>query len=143
MQWSPLISRITIERCQDCLSLTRSLFVLLPTVKQFIHLKWPLNILNHISRSHLLMSSRIKHYWFFQFFWNGDLHIFPQKKRTWSERSRLFCNRFLIVNVFDNLQYTSFQNVLNHWSLVHIKDSTHHVWKLPWTGMAKANSNYV
>jgi len=91
------------------------------------------NVLNHWSLVH----------WFFQFFWNGDLHIFPQKKRTWSERSRLFCNRFLIVNVFDNLQYTSFQNVLNHWSLVHIKDSTHHVWKLPWTGMAKANSNYV
>ena len=40
------------------------------------HLKWPLHILNHVSHSHLSMSSRIKHDWFFLFFINGDRHIF-------------------------------------------------------------------
>ena len=50
------------RKVSNCLSLTCSLFVLFTTLKQCIHLKWPLNILNHVSHSHLLMSSRIKLY---------------------------------------------------------------------------------
>ena len=99
VQWSPLINRITIERCQTvCLWLV--VFVLLTALKQFIYLKWPLNIINHVSHSYLSMSSRIKHDWFFLFFVNSDRHIFPQKTRTWSERLRLLLQSFLF-KVFD------------------------------------------
>ena len=39
------------------------IFVLLTPLKQCINLKWPLNILNHVSHSHLFMSSHIEHYY--------------------------------------------------------------------------------
>ena len=70
------------RKMSDCLSLTCSLFVLLTALKQFIYLKLQLNIINHVSHSYLITLSRIKHYWFFLFFVNGDHHIFtpPQKK---------------------------------------------------------------
>ena len=48
------------RKVSDCLSLTCRIFVLLTPLKQCINLKWPLNILNHVSHSHLLMSSQIK-----------------------------------------------------------------------------------
>ena len=62
------------QKVSDCLSLTRSIFVLLTPLKQCTNLNWPLNGLNHVSHSHLLMSSRIKHYWSFPFFVNGYRH---------------------------------------------------------------------
>ena len=77
-----MLSRRRYRKVSDCLSLTRSIFVLLTPLKQCIYLKWPLkflNNLNHISHSHLLMSSWLKHYWSFPFFVNGDRHIFPHK----------------------------------------------------------------
>ena len=45
-------------RIQNC-----HIFVLLSPLKQCINLKWPLNILNHVSHSHLFMSSHIEHYY--------------------------------------------------------------------------------
>ena len=82
-------------KVSDCLSLTCSLFVWLTAIKQFIYLKWPLNILNYVFHSHLLMSSRIKPYWFFLFIVNGDRQIFLAKKRTWFERLRFLLQSFL------------------------------------------------
>ena len=38
---------------------------------------------------------------------------------------------------------TMFQNVLYHWSLVHIKVSSHRVWKLPSKEMAKTNRKQI
>ena len=73
MQWC-------LQRRQSvCLWLV-SLFFLLTTLKQFIHLKWPLNILNYVPHSHLPLSSQIKHDGFFLFFVKGDRHIPPPKK---------------------------------------------------------------
>ena len=91
------------RKVSDCVSLTRCVFVLLTTLKQCINLKWPLNFLNHVSHSHLLMSSRIKRYWFFLFFVNGDHHIFATKKHTWSERLRLHLKVFDITITMDIL----------------------------------------
>ena len=64
-----LTSRIMIESC-DCLSLTRcrtrfttvirDLFALFTSLNQFIHVKCLLNILYHVSRSYLFMSSQMK-----------------------------------------------------------------------------------
>ena len=58
-------------------------FALFTSSKQFIHPKWPLNILYHVSRSYLVILTQIKH-WLFFYSANGDRHISPAKKRTWS-----------------------------------------------------------
>ena len=88
------------RKVSDCLSLTRSNFVLLTPLKQCIILKWPLNILNHISHSHLLMSSRIKHYWSFSFFVNGDRQIVPHKNARGLKDWDYCYNRFSNFNFF-------------------------------------------
>ena len=116
------------QKVSDCLYFTSSLFILLTTLTQFIHLKSPLHILNHVSHSHLLMSSRIKHYWFFQFFWNGDLHIFPQKDTCGlkveiftaivSQTFKVFDITIInIMDIWSTIVRTRFQNVLYHWSV--------------------------
>ena len=57
--------------------------------------------INHISNSHLLMSSQIKHYWFFLIFVNGDHHIFPQKNACGLKDWGFNCNCFSNLKVFD------------------------------------------
>ena len=84
----------------DCLSLTRSIFVLLTPLKQCINLNWPLTNLNHVSHSHLLMSSQIKHHWSFPFFINGDRHIFPHKNACGLKDWDYCCNCFSNFKVF-------------------------------------------
>ena len=96
-RWLLYFSLISIE----CLTFICDLFTLFTSLKQFIHLKWLLNILKHVSRSYLVISSQIKH-WFFLYFENSDRHIFPQKKyRTRSERLRLILRSFLTLASLD------------------------------------------
>ena len=79
----------------------RDPFAMPTSLKQFIHLKWLFNILYPVSRSYLVISSQIKH-WFFLYFENSDRHIFPQKKyRTRSERLRLILRSFLTLASLD------------------------------------------
>ena len=59
------------------LSLTGSLFVLLTALKQFIYLKWPLNIINHVSHSYLSLSLWIKRDWLFLCFCKRRSPYFP------------------------------------------------------------------
>jgi len=80
-------------------SLTRSLFVLLTTLKQCIHLKWPLNILTTyltpvtyiITNKTLLILSIFRKRW---------SPYFPAKKCTWSDRLRLLLQSFLKLQSF-------------------------------------------
>ena len=84
--WGRILNRYAVissdkqnndRKVSDCLTLTRSLFVLLTTLKQCIHLKS-----DHVSHSHLLIS-QIKHY-----------------GRTWSERLRLLLQSFFKLQSF-------------------------------------------
>ena len=84
--WEQILNKCTVistfkqnndQKMSDCLSLTRSFFVLLTALKQFIYLKWPMNIINQVSHSNLSISPRINHDWFFLFFVYGDRHICP------------------------------------------------------------------
>ena len=52
-----------------------------------------MKILYHVSYSHLLMSSRIKHYWSFLFFVNGDRHIPPPKNACGLKDWGYYCKR--------------------------------------------------
>ena len=98
--WGRILNMCAVS---DCLSLTRSLFVLLTTLKQCIHLKWPLNILTTYL-PHIYISSRIKH-GFFPFFVNRSQY-FPRKKNPhvvltdWDYYSNHFSN--FKVFLYDN-----------------------------------------
>ena len=76
-------------------------FALFTSSKQFIHPKWPLNILYHVSRSYLVILTQIKH-WLFFYSVNCDRHISPRKKkqRAWSERLRLILRSLLKLECF-------------------------------------------
>ena len=85
------------RKVSDCLSLTRTLFVLLTTLKQVIHLKWPLNILTHASQltfTYAITNKTVLNLFIFCQRWSP---YFPAKKqqRTWSERLRLLLQSFL------------------------------------------------
>ena len=119
MQWSPMISRITIERCQDCLSLTRSILVLLRALKQFIHLKWPL-----ISLTFTFVITN-KTSWILSIFRKRRSPYFPAKKQQHGLKDwDFYCNRFSNLKVFDItitmdilLIYNSLDKVSEHISL--------------------------
>ena len=80
-----LLSRKQTLKKRSTLTVLRDTYILCRTfirvlfafhkLKQFIHLKWLLNILYHVSHSYLVISSQIKH-WFFLCFVNSDRHIF-------------------------------------------------------------------
>ena len=57
------LSKLTVVRDIYilCRTFIRDLLALFTSLKQFIHLKWLLNILYHVSRSYLVISSQIKH----------------------------------------------------------------------------------
>ena len=140
------------QKMSDCLFFTRSLFVLLMALKLFIHLEWPLNIINHVSHSHLSMSSQIKYDCFFLFFVNCDWDIFPQKNARGLKDWDYYCNRFLNLEVFDititmdiSLIYNSKDKVsecIISLEFSSLKVSSSHVWTLPWKEMAKANQKF-
>ena len=132
------------RKVSDCLSLTRSLFVLLTTT--FLP-RISLTFTYVITNKTLLILS---------LFVNDDRHIFPAKKRMCSERLRLLLQLFLKLQSFWYNNYNGYffylqstmvktilQNVLYQWSLVHIKVSSRCVWKLPLKEMAKANQNLI
>jgi len=100
--WKKQRSTLTVVRDTHilCRTFIRDPIALSTTFKQFIHLKWLFNILYHVSRSYLVISSQIKH-WFFLYFENGDRHIFlPKKYRAWSERLRFILRLFLKLASF-------------------------------------------
>ena len=58
-------------------------------------MQWsPLINLYHGSHSYLLMSSRLKHYWSYLFFVNGDRHIPPPKTACGLKDWGYYCKRF-------------------------------------------------
>ena len=76
-------------------------FSLFHKLEQFIHLKWLLNILYHVSHSYLVISSQIKH-WFFLYFVNGDRHIFRKNAHVVGKiEINTTCNRFSNLKVLD------------------------------------------
>ena len=104
---------------------------------------------------------RMQHFkWSSVFCWGRAVVTFSLKKTVLAMFSRkkahkvwkiwdYYCNRFSNFNVWYNtykgflLILNRFQNVLYHWSLVHIKVSSCHEWKLPWKELAKSNPNCI
>ena len=113
-----------------CRTFIRDLFALVTNLKQFIHLKWLLNILSNVSRPYLIISSHIKHR-FFLYFVNGDRHIFPpaRGRKDWDVYGYRFSGYMYNNNNGDVVNQQYLRKCFRPYVLLQLKLSS---WKLPW-----------
>ena len=77
-------STLTVVR-DTYMSVFHTSFALFTSLTQFIHLKWLLNILYHVSLSYLVILTQIKH-WLMFYSVNCDRHISPRKNNARGQR---------------------------------------------------------
>ena len=86
------------QKVSDCLSLIWSLFCFAYDLKTIYSSKMTIEYSDHVSHSHLRISSRIKHYGFFTF--HKRWSPYSPAKHTWSDRLRLLLQSFLKLQTF-------------------------------------------